>query len=144
MQKSGISGLLMKTKQGMPEEQVKAEAERLKALWWRFKRNKEAAGQDVTQADVADQLGWTQGNFSHLINGRQPIPLETLFDLAVIMEFDAREVRPGVQRLIDNVFKSTAKSEPSLLMSYAAELSTEDLTTVLTVVRSLAERAAQR
>ena len=137
-----MRGLLMKTKPGVPEDQIEKEAERLRALWERYKRVKAAEGIKVTQADIADQLGWkTQGNFSHLLNGRQPIPLETLFDLAVSMEFDPREVRPSIQGIIDKVFKSVRNYEPSLFINSLRDLSADDQAKVADFARYLSERA---
>jgi len=134
----------MATKPGMPPEQMQRESARLKVFWDRYQGRLKDEGRTITQAEFAETyLGMTQGNFGHLLYGRQPIPLETLFDMAILMGFDPREVRPEISEFIDKVFKSVSNDESSLLINYLARLSQDKVAQVLTFARFVAADPAQ-
>jgi transcriptional regulator with XRE-family HTH domain len=61
---------------GVPKEVMKAEGMALAALW--------KARKHRTQEEFAQELGFGQGNFSHYVGGRRPIPLDV--GLAVAKE----------------------------------------------------------
>lgn len=136
-----MSSRKQKTKPGMSAEQMAAEGERLSRLWERYKATSEQAGTKMTQAIFAEKLeGMTPGNFNHLLRGRQPIPLETLFELAILMDFDPREVRPSTQAFIDKVFRSVKGYEISIIGRIFGQLSSEKKENVVEFARYLSER----
>lgn len=127
------------------KEQCLRESARLKRFWDRYQDRIRAEGREITQAEFAETyLGTTQGNFSHLLYGRQPIPLETLFDLALLLDFDPREVRPEIQEFIDKVFRAVKGSEQNLIESYLSQLPPAVLDQVLVFARFLAEQKSSR
>lgn len=65
---------------GVPAETKKQEGKALARLW-RLNRKR-------SQAEFADALGFSQGNFSHYVGGRQPIPLE--IGIAIAEELDVK------------------------------------------------------
>lgn len=132
-----------KTKPGMPKEQMEAEGARLTEFWLKYKAEETAKrGYEMTQGIFVEQLGdeMSSGNFNHLLRGRQPIPQETLFELAILLNFDPREVRPSIQSFIDKVFKSVRGYELSILGSVVTDLSDPNKEKVIDFARYLAER----
>ena len=135
----------MATKVGMPKEQMEIEGARLQVFWDRYKAQMEARGEPVSQTAFAQlHFDMTQGNFGHLLKGRQPIPLEMLFDLAILLDFDPREIRPELQQFIDKVFRAVRGAEQSMIVSYLSQLAPEGIDQVLSYARFLAAQRAAK
>lgn len=50
----------------------------------------------MTQAEVAEVLGWSQGNFGHLITGRTKMVMaDRIFPLADVLQCDPRWLALG-------------------------------------------------
>lgn len=54
----------------------------------------------VSQEELADEMGLTQGTISKYWKGSKPIPPERLFWLAGRLDFDAIELRPSLVKYI--------------------------------------------
>lgn len=71
---------------GVPKHIKEQEGRALKALW--------KAHAKRSQAAFASEHGFTQGNFSHYVGGRQPIPLEIGVALAKELGVDLAAISP--------------------------------------------------
>lgn len=82
-----------------PEEA--AECERLKREWIAFKAREAEAGRHWSQASFAAEFDWTQGNFGHYLNGRQPLNADALSRLSQRMGFSPDAVSPRLAAIIN-------------------------------------------
>lgn len=83
---------MSKTKKGIPESVKKAEGRRLKAIWERKK-----ASDGIKQESFCAAIGLNQGMLQQMFSGGSAIPLETLLNLSIALDFDPKEVRPGIE-----------------------------------------------
>jgi SOS-response transcriptional repressor LexA len=84
----------MNTRRDLTPEEL-AESARLKAIYESRKSAARAAGQKLTQADVAEACGWAgQSAFNQYATGRVPLNLEALYKIAAVLKFSPEEVSP--------------------------------------------------
>lgn len=76
----------------IPPEEKRKEGQYIKARWLAYKD----ANPGETQDSFAAKLGVTQGTLQQVFRGDIAAPIEMLLDLAILLEFDPREVRPYV------------------------------------------------
>lgn len=93
---AGMNGLKRpKPGEGVPLEVKRKEGRALGALW---KAHAKLTGR--TQEKFSEEQGYSQGNFSHYVGGRRPIPLDVGVALAEEMRCDLEDFSP---RLADEL-----------------------------------------
>tara|TARA_R110002020_G_scaffold57074_2_gene157305 strand:+ start:469 stop:855 length:387 start_codon:yes stop_codon:yes gene_type:complete len=90
---------MSKTKRGIPAEVKREEGRKLKAIWERTKDDK-----GLTQESYCAAIGLNQGMLQQMFRGSSPIPLDTLLNLSISLDFDPRDVRPD----LDTTYKKMA------------------------------------
>ena len=80
----------------------KAECARLKAIWLAAKYE-----MGLSQEGMAAELGMTQGNLGHYLNGRQALTLDVILRLAVRLGFKPSAVRSDLY-FLDPAFGGSA------------------------------------
>ena len=88
----------MKTRRELTPEEL-AESARLKAIYENRKAAAKARGSSLTQADVAEQCGWSgQSAFSQYATGKIPLNLDALLVLSRVLDFAVEEVSPRLAK----------------------------------------------
>ncbi len=85
-------------------DEERAENLRLKAIFDARKADARAKGRKLTQADVAEECGWSgQSAVSQFTTGRIPLNLDALLKLSKVLNFHPEEVSPRLARLIGSL-----------------------------------------
>jgi hypothetical protein len=79
--------------EGIPDDVKIAEGKALAALW-----KQHARATKRTQEQFAEEMGFGQGNFSHYVGGRRPIPLDIGMALAKEMKCNLADFSPRLAR----------------------------------------------
>lgn len=82
------------TKRHVPTDEELKEAAQLKAAWNHFRTVEKVKGRSVTQDAIGDELGWSQGNLSHYLNGRMALNIKALLAICARIGAEPAKISP--------------------------------------------------
>ena len=88
----------------------------------------------LTQEQLANHLGVTQGVIGRWVNGHKRIPDQQLMRLAIILDFDPLDVRPEVKDYVDlanSVLSKEGREDLSTLIRLLSESESKQVRTFL-------------
>jgi transcriptional regulator with XRE-family HTH domain len=125
------------TKKGIPDAVKRAEGGRLKVIW---ERKKASIG--IKQESFCSAMGLNQGMLQQMFSGKSAIPLETLLNLSIALDFDPREVRPSTSVTYQKMILAFAGKKDSKVLKELrglSELGMAEIEALLNVVEASLE-----
>lgn len=109
---------MTKTKRGIPDAVKREEGRRLKAIWER-----KSAADGVKQDSFCASIGLNQGMLQQMFKGQTAIPLDTLLNLSISLNFNPEEVRPGIAETYKKMTLALAGRDSKMALKVLQEMS---------------------